>query len=284
MTNEIYDAIDRGDLEFLKTRSDIGEIAADSRNISRSFVCYQNSRYDVAKLFLHNGGDPNITWGEDCRKISALMFVIRFRGGEHIDMAKKLIEFGADINYNNGVTATSKFYTHTNAIRCAITSGMRENVELLLDNGAFINDDDLFANFMNAEVLDSLISGGANLDAVRQYDGMKFLNFCFTEMLDEMYFRCKGEYEDMVKMLLDNGADPTGIQVNDSNQVVIEILKKYRRPPFHPRMLRKVERSQIFTMFCIREIDSVDLDSRHFLGVLPYELLMYIVEELVGMM
>lgn len=88
------------------------------------------SKSDVRKL-LEEGADANATIG---RGDTALMLAA---SDKRIDIARLLIEYGADMNATNKIFGTT-------ALMKAVINGQKETVKMLLDAGADITPTDCF--------------------------------------------------------------------------------------------------------------------------------------------
>ena len=274
-------AIASEDLDFLEQRSDIGEIAKDDRYFL-FMIEEEIGSTELLELFLKNGADPNV---KDDRggDFTPIMCISTYHAHpERYEQVKLLIEHKADVNYRSEVAASRDAFS--TPLQCALrTTNNLDTIQLLLDSGAKIEDDTLFIFLIAPKYIELLIDRGANVDAVhKNRTPLEFFAWCLRKsgynirLLENM------------KVLLDHGADPSPLLNNSKHtEELTKFLKSYRRSPFHPRMLRKLEIRQICTLLWIQKIDwerDVEEGCIHCFGVLPFELLKYIIDELVGML
>lgn len=139
-------------------------------------LAVQNGRTKIAELLLKNGANPNgIIEDEVAYDESYLNYSIKKKNE---DIAKILIEYGADVNYEDklhkdltsSINGSTTYEEKTTPLHTAAAWGEKEICELLL-------------------------ARGANLNAVTTFG------------MTPLMYAADSEYTDIMKILLQNGAD-----------------------------------------------------------------------------
>lgn len=273
---QIFTAITNDNVEFFRNRTDIREIA--SREDYCRTVLFYNRNAELVEFFLENGASTEIEADHHLLKYTALMNrLIHDYSGVNDPIVKLLIRYKADVNYHADV---SDSFLST-PLQCAVSRGNLPMTQLLIDEGAIVEDKTLFVSPMSPECLKLLLDNNGNVDAA-DCRGVTILGYyvkqLYLQRVNGSVSELSRSGELVMRLLLDRGADPKSIFKDPRAK---DMLDNYQRPPFHPLMLRKLEVKEICTLLLIRKID---IDCRHCLGVLPLELIQYIAIELVGMM
>ena len=197
---------------LIKAGADVNYVGLQGNN-KIPVLCGAIHKGDAAiiKLLLGNGADPN------CRRIfddgdfsSALIDSIAV--WSNAEIAKLLIEAGADVNYVGLMDGTK-----IPVLSAAISCGKVETVKLLLGKGADPNAErtlkngnrcsalsDSIAVYPNSDIAKLLISAGANVNYVEHNDDFRI------PVLSSAVNQGNAE---MVAHLLSNGADPNAERV-----------------------------------------------------------------------
>lgn len=150
------------------------------------------------------------------------------------EMAKQLIEMGADVNVRD-----SSFSGRT-ALHAAVSNGEYEVAELLLEHGADVNARDngnqdtplMVAPFAAIGMAELLIEHGADVNARNKFGGTAL---SAAAGFESMYM--KNGYLELVKLLLENGAEvnvkdnfgrtPLKIAKEKGYDKIVELLRQY---------------------------------------------------------
>ncbi len=150
------------------------------------------------------------------------------------EMAKQLIEMGADVNVRD-----SSFSGRT-ALHAAVSNGEYEVAELLLEHGADVNARDngnrdtplMVAPFAAIGMAELLIERGADVNAKNKFGGTAL---SAAAGFESMFM--KNGYVKLVKLLLENGAEvnvkddfgytPLKIAKEKGHDKIVELLQQY---------------------------------------------------------
>ena len=209
---------------LIKAGADVNYVGLQGNN-KIPVLCGAIHKGDAAiiKLLLGNGADPN------CRRIfddgdfsSALIDSIAV--WSNAEIAKLLIEAGADVNYVGLMDGTK-----IPVLSAAISCGKVDTVKLLLGKGADPNAErtlkngnrcsalsDSIAVYPNSDIAKLLISAGANVNYV-EHNG----DFRIPVLSSAVN---KGNAE-MVAHLLSNGADPNAERVKSDGTLRYSALR-----------------------------------------------------------
>jgi ankyrin repeat protein len=135
----------------------------------------------IVQILLEYGANVNQC---DYHNTSPLYLAIK---GRNTKIANLLLEYGADTNICN--------YTNTSPLQVAVVNGNSQIVEVLLEHGATI--DAYAANAYAANV------DAANVDAANTSP----LYLAAVRWANPLFIAKKKEYENIIKMLLNSGAD-----------------------------------------------------------------------------
>lgn len=172
-------------------------------------ACYVGNLNMVKKLIDH-GADPNYVVSK-VAPVSPLMCVVEgdqdHPDKEYVEIAKYLIIIGADVNYrmneDGAVGVTALFQI----VDCKKPSpNAREMIRLLCNNGANINDLTTYGTVMHCACL----YGHNDLIRfiIRNYQVDLNIQQPDSGMTCLMYYCKSNDNEEIVKELLDAGADP----------------------------------------------------------------------------
>ncbi|XP_018494351.2 poly [ADP-ribose] polymerase tankyrase-1 [Galendromus occidentalis] len=166
------------------------------------------------ELLLRYGGDPN---SKDRSGLTPLMKACRHPQG--YDAAELLVRYGADVNAMAG--ARHDFRT---VLHYAVLSSNKDIVKLVLSKGAKVNMDPGYAHptpldfsvlRANIELIQLLLDWGADINTGSPVIGSP-LHIALSEHSDNS--------KEIVKLLLENGADPNSITYTEEG-------KPFLKPP-----------------------------------------------------
>lgn len=181
---------------------------------------------------------------------------------------------GNDKRYGEGVLK--------NAMNNAILEEQLVAARLLMIYGAYPDYRVLHERCLSVRSLEFIFTYFQfNVDHKSPNNGERYIDrLCREYNLAKQRYRGEptAEIISKVYMLLDNGASTTGVKVGCMERV----FKRYQRPPLGQRMLRKLERKQITTLFLINRFSGTGENYESPLGSLSRELLMIIIEILVS--
>ncbi|KAH8710036.1 ankyrin repeat domain-containing protein [Phaeosphaeriaceae sp. PMI808] len=177
---------------YLRTKGDDAVHAVNARDSSGGhslMYAVEHGHYEMAKLLLDKGADVNAQGGE----YGNALYAASWRGHEAV--VKLLLDTGADVNAQGG--------EYGNALYAASERGHEAVVKLLLDTGADVNaQGGEYGNALQAAsyggheaVVKLLLDTGADVNA----QGGDFDN--------ALQAASEGGHEAVVKLLLDTGAD-----------------------------------------------------------------------------
>lgn len=211
-------------------------------------LAIKNGHYDVAKLLLQNGANPNaryflgseinfvhplntqflellLAFGADpnARDRSSLTPLMKAcRHPEGMESALLLISYGADVN-----AMTSERHDHRTVLHYAALSGNLQMVNLLLKQGARFNFSsdyrkptplDFAILKGSTEMVKMLIDVGANVNAHSPIIGSP-LHIACTDGIDNRL--------EILKMLLDHGANPNQYTISDTGPMLKPPIGEY---------------------------------------------------------
>lgn len=211
-------------------------------------LAIKNGHYDVAKLLLQNGANPNaryflgseinfvhplntqflellLAFGADpnARDRSSLTPLMKAcRHPEGMESALLLLSYGADVN-----AMTSERHDHRTVLHYAVLSGNMQMVNLLLKQGARVNFSpdyrkptplDFAILKGNPDLVKMLIDVGANVNAHSPIIGSP-LHIACTDSVDNRL--------EILTMLLDHGANPNQYTVSDTGPMLKPPLGEY---------------------------------------------------------
>ncbi|KFM83067.1 Ankyrin repeat domain-containing protein 50, partial [Stegodyphus mimosarum] len=218
-------------------------------------LAIKNGHYEVAEILLKNGADPNARYflGAEINLISPLNtrfleLLLKYganpnsrdrtgltplmkacRHPQGLLAAKILIKFGADVN-----DMTSERHDNRTVLHYAVLSGNMDTVKLLLRHGAVVR---FSADYMkpspldfailrgNPEMVKLLIESGADVNMGSPIIGCP-LHIALSEKVDNKV--------DIIKLLLDCGADPNAVSVCDEGPLIKPPIGEYFNSCDHP--------------------------------------------------
>ena len=193
--------------------------------------------YDMVKAVLNAGAKPDGQY--------ALYYAIRSGENTRVELTKLLIEFGADVNKKYQLSFRNGKETRS-LLSDAIWEAKDVNlVEILVQNGANVNDIiesstgqnwsilDLAVRINSLPMVQLLLKYGADPNSGRQYSSETF--YC---VLSEAIWNVKNT--DIVKALLNNGAEPNYVYTNNFKRN----LKRGEEASVHE------QRSSLFDAIC----------------------------------
>ena len=226
-SSELLSAITKGDIdavkEFLKNGTDANVKVKGKGNAAAFCSCKESGK--IVELLISNGADVNakaLQYGDDAKRGRGITPLHAAAGNGHVEIAKLLIENGANLNANS----------HGNTpLHAASISNTKDLVELLIENGANVNakNDSGESALMrstqdgNHQIAQLLIDNGANP-----------LDVYFSEK-DVSLFQAanKGDVESLSQQL-NSGADvnvknrygmtPLHVAAKFASKEVIELL------------------------------------------------------------
>ena len=177
-------------------------------------VAVINEQFDIAKLLLENGANPNDK--DRLNRTSLHVASVSYNDDETIvEIAKLLLSHGVNIsaraNYLGDKPGDAPALT---VLMTAASWGNNELVKLLLENGANVNDKDRFdrtalhlaAQHAYIKVIKLLVENGANISLKAMRDGNNTVDK-FTPLMFAVESGGSDRYE-AVKFLLEKGANP----------------------------------------------------------------------------
>ncbi len=140
---------------------------------------------DVVELFLKNGADPNLAdaiavFGLPSLTITPLLTAI---SNQRYDIAKMLLDYGADINQTISSSNPSSLLLHL------IYSNNVQSVRFLLENGADPNHDECLSGPIwgnQPEILSLLLEHGANANQIINNEGTSPLDCALSKGNEEI--------------------------------------------------------------------------------------------------
>lgn len=230
--------------------ADLNARTKDGRTLLQCAVGF--NRGDIVKLLVKHGADINsvakVEMSDSAKmkdpKQKALMYLKSISTGrsplieaivfKKEEMAKQLIEMGADVNVRD-----SSFSGRT-ALHAAVSNGEYEVAELLLEHGADVNARDngnqdtplMVAPFAAIGMAELLIEHGADVNARNKFGGTAL---SAAAGFESMFM--KNGYLELVKLLLENGAEvnvkdnfgrtPLKIAKEKGHDKIVELLQQY---------------------------------------------------------
>ncbi|XP_054715411.1 ankyrin-3-like [Uloborus diversus] len=215
-------------------------------------LAIKNGHYEVAELLLKNGADPNARYflGAEINLISPLNtrfldLLLKYgadpnsrdrtgltplmkacRHPQGFLAAKILIKYGADVN-----AMTSERHDNRTVLHYAVLSGNMDTVRLLLARGAAVKFEigyskpsplDFAILKGNPEMVRLLIDSGADVNLGSPIIGCP-LHIALSEKVDNKV--------DIIRMLLECGADPNAVSVSGSPELTDDSAPSLLRPP-----------------------------------------------------
>lgn len=189
-----------------------------------------SKNYEMVKLLLDHGANPNIKalerWERENEEDYESILVSCIVYTKDIDIARLLIEYGADVNDGNGQEYGVVIQT--------VYKECSEILKLLLEHGANPGDfystteDDYMSTLAacincndkaeGVKMAELLIKYGLNVNAVGKTYFKYVMEYCEESLLDRAIL--KNDY-DIVKLLLENGADPNKYNIKQKLNEVI---------------------------------------------------------------
>lgn len=271
----ITEIIHRSDVEELKLMSDLDVIIADN-----NFAFHALARSDtMIKFFLENGSNPDPVDNYGVTPLMLYCGVTAMPADDLIPSIKLLIDGKADVNWR----------ASTNFRKTPLDAAMANSpkiVELLLDNGAKIDDETLHDSCAFVDSLCLLLDRKADVDSV--FRGKSLLKRTLEYQRGCSFLSDESPYIPCIGLLLDYGADPRGIEFDNYRRRDYTVIPKnaielknfidnYHRPKLSARMLRKYEIEQWFCILILSKCPE------SIMFIIPNELINYIIAELVGM-
>ncbi|KAH8696897.1 ankyrin repeat domain-containing protein [Phaeosphaeriaceae sp. PMI808] len=177
---------------YLRTKGDDTVHAVNARDSSGGhslMYAVEHGHYEMAKLLLDKGADVNAQGGE----YGNALYAASWRGHEAV--VKLLLDTGADVNAQGG--------EYGNALQAASYGGHEAVVKLLLDTGADVNAQG--GDFDNA--LQAASEGGHEAVVKLLLDTGADVNAQGGEYGNALQVASWRGHEAVVKLLLDTGAD-----------------------------------------------------------------------------
>ncbi|KAI5849386.1 ankyrin repeat-containing domain protein [Morchella snyderi] len=199
-----HTALAAGDSGTIKTLSRIDYIKRSSYSRDVLYAIVKGGHVDMAKLLLEKGADVDAMSDYGQTALHAAA------GGGHVDMAKLLLEKGANVHARNSGGRT--------AVYAAAKGGHVDMVELLLENGAFFNVRNHYyiqtalyaaAKGGHVDMAKLLLEKGADVHAT-SYNGQTAL-----------YVAAEGGHVDIAKLLLEKGANVHATSYNGQTALYV---------------------------------------------------------------
>lgn len=199
---------------------------------NKLLTCIDRSHFDMAKFLIEKGADVNAENG-DPLVYSAIV--------NSIDMVKYLISKGANINIDKG-----------RPLRAAAKYGHLDIVKYLVENGAYFNDGEALRSAINAghiKISDYLFERHLSTSS----DPFAVIKFFVENGIDSLYARIQqksllysvvNNHYEIVKYLLESGPN---ITLHDHNLITASL---------------KLHDNRIFKLL-FKKITNIDLDNSH---------------------
>jgi len=212
---QLWDAVELNDLDVAKHYIQFVKVS-DCVLSDGETLLHGVRSVEMAKLLVENGADVNAKM----LYLGTTPLHLAAKNGE-AEVVKILISSGADVN-------VTMRYTGATALHEAAKHGRVEVVKILIDSGADVNAGNEYketplyeaVRFGNVEVVNLLISSGADVNARNEPDSTP------------LYVVARLRNVEIVKILIESGADVNAKDIWGRTPLdfeeVIEVVKKFR--------------------------------------------------------